>query len=278
MSMSFRKLYTIYASIPLRFDSIIFTKYIVYLCKNSLNYVLGSNFSNTLTKHLDLTIPLVQFLNFGTYHKPKAIEEFYTLLSASMIEDNLDYSLSNDELINSATFKTSVKEPVKAYCKMILIPEGIYPALIKGFVCEFLGTMSASSATEIYNKKSILIDYTKLTLKALPDSIAKPPSSLLKKFSIEELGFNYVAGEAVYRILGNNGKMLISSIINYKKNTPPQEFNTQSIIDLFKNITPINSTYISLGKSDIKHCPIPNYTEEIFLLGISQDNLLEINA
>lgn len=269
--ISFRKLYNIYSSLPFRFESIVIGKHIVDLCKHLLSHALGSNFSNTLANHLDLTIPLVQFLNFGIYHKTKAIEEFYTLLSASIIEDNLNYSLTNDELINSATFKTSVKEPVKAYCKMVLIPEGIYPPLIKGFTCEFLGTISASTAKEIYNKKSILIDYTKLALKALPDSIAKPPSSLLKKFSIEELGFNYVAGEAVYRILGNNGKILVSSMINYKTDTPLEEFDSQSIMNSFKNLTPINNSYIALEENDSNHCPIPHYIEEIFLLGTSQD-------
>lgn len=188
----------------------------------------------------------MQYLTLGSDIKPTDLQDFYIAISASVAEDHLNIHNTTNELINSVTFKTSIKDPIKMACKTLLLPEVLYPSLLRGSACEFLGGITASTITECYNKKSILVNYSNLAIKAIPDSIAKPFASSFKKSAIDHK-LDYVSAEAIYRVIGNDEKMLLFSIINadnFRKILNPQgiEINeevTEKVMAPLQNITPL---------------------------------------
>ncbi|MCT4635181.1 MAG: hypothetical protein N4A31_02900 [Rickettsiales bacterium] len=233
-----------------------------------LNYFFGSKTTNNILKHIDISIPLMQYYMFGSNYKTNEFEDLtVTLTAASVVDSTTDVTF-----INGTTFKTAIKDPIKILCKSILTEESC-PFVIRGPGCEFLGVMSANIAVESYNKGSIFVNYTNLVYKTIPDAIAKPSASLVKKSAIKDFNFNYVSAEAIYRILGNNQKIVLDYIINPKNNDniPSKEYDPQTLIHLFKNLTPANNSYIPFEEEYLI-----SYKDH--MLGISEDYPLQINA
>lgn len=258
----------IYNSITtLQKSPVMLHKHSTDICIYLLNNTLGPNTTNTILKHIDISIPLMQYYMFGSSYKTNEYEDLAVALTAASVID----SNSNDAVVNGTTFKTAIKDPIKIFCKNILMPEASYPFIVRAPGCEFLGVMSANIIIESYNKGSIFVNYTKLALKTLPDAIAKPSASLVKKSSIKDLGFDYVSAETIYRLLSNNGKIFLDYIINPKKldHIPNQEHNLQNLLDIYKNFTPIKNNDLYIISEE--ECPIPH---ETYMLGSTQDELL----
>lgn len=232
-----------------------------------LNCFFEPKTTNNILKHIDISIPLMQYFIFGSNYKTNVFEDLTVTLTAASVVD----STTDATFINGTTFKTAIKDPIKIFCKSIF-PEEIYPFVIRGPGCEFLGTISANIAVESYNKGSIFLNYTNLVLKTIPDAIAKPAASLVKKSAVKDFNYDYVSAETIYRILGNNGKIALDFIIitNNDSNQQTNEYDPLSLINLFKNLTPTNTPSFYPDEEEL--FPYNNY------LGISEDDHLQINA
>ena len=180
----------------------------VYSVKILLNYSFGSN-AETITTSLDLSIPTMQFIMAG-HNKPTVIEDIGIVVSAASVED----MFSSRPVFDGAAFKAAIKEPTKALCKYYLPTQNF---MAKNFICEFTGVVTSVMAVKISNNWQNF-SYSDLSLKSTYESIAKTFAAYLERQFIEVYGSGFIAAEALYRIVGNSGKLFIPAAIDAVSN------------------------------------------------------------
>ena len=158
----------------------------VYSVKILLNYSFGSN-AETITTSLDLSIPTMQFIMAG-HNKPTVIEDIGIVVSAASV--------------------------TKALCKYYLPTQNF---MAKNFICEFTGVVTSVMAVKISNNWQNF-SYSDLSLKSTYESIAKTFAAYLERQFIEVYGSGFIAAEALYRIVGNSGKLFIPAAIDAVSN------------------------------------------------------------